>query len=71
MQSDTLEEINLGFIEKLNKSNEILPGGPPCLQELLSQGPLGEGSRNNGLFNIGVYLKKKISRRMARQIRRI
>jgi len=56
---DTLEEINLGFIEKLNKSNEILPGGPPCLQELLSQGPLGEGSRNNGLFNIGVYLRKR------------
>jgi len=56
---DSLEEINLSFIEKLNKSSEILPGGPPCLQQLLSQGPLGEGSRNNGLFNIGVYLRKR------------
>ena len=56
---DSLDEIDLGFIEKLNKSNEILPGGPPCLQELLSQGPLGEGGRNNGLFNIGVYLRKR------------
>ena len=56
---DNLDEIDLGFIEKLNKSNEILPGGPPCLQQLLSQGPLGEGSRNNGLFNIGVYLRKR------------
>ena len=56
---DSLDEIDLNFIEKLNKSNEILPGGPPCLQQLLSQGPLGEGGRNNGLFNIGVYLRKR------------
>jgi len=56
---NNLEEINLSFIEKLNKSSEILQGGPPCLQQLLSQGSLGEGSRNNGLFNIGVYLRKR------------
>ena len=56
---DALEDIDLKFIKKLNKSNEILPGGPPCLQDLLSQGALGEGSRNNGLFNIGVYLGKR------------
>ena len=53
---DSLESLDLTFIKKLNKSNEILPGGPPCLQDLLSKGALGEGSRNNGLFNIGVYL---------------
>ena len=51
--------LDLKFIKKLNKSNEILPGGPPCLQDLLSQGALGEGGRNNGLFNIGVYLRKR------------
>ena len=56
---NSLDDIDLNFIEKLNKSNEILPGGPPCLQQLLSQGPLGEGGRNNGLFNIGVYLRKR------------
>jgi len=56
---NSLDEIDLKFIKKLNKSNEILPGGPPCLQDLLSQGALGEGSRNNGLFNIGVYLRKR------------
>ena len=55
----SLDEIDLKFIKKLNKSNEILPGGPPCLQQLLSQGALGEGGRNNGLFNIGVYLRKR------------
>ena len=31
--------------------------GPPCLQVLLEQG-FPEGTRNNGLFNVGVYLKK-------------
>ena len=56
---NSLDEIDLSFIKKVNKSNEILPGGPPCLQQLLSQGPLGEGGRNNGLFNIGVYLRKR------------
>ena len=56
---DSLESLDLTFIKKLNKSNEILPGGPPCLQELLSKGALGEGSRNNGLFNLGVYLRKR------------
>jgi|TARA_R100001129_G_scaffold186561_1_gene178875 hypothetical protein len=55
----SLDDIKLNFIKKENKSNEILPGGPPCLQDLLSQGALGEGGRNNGLFNIGVYLRKK------------
>jgi hypothetical protein len=56
---NSLDEIDLSFIKKVNKSNEILPGGPPCLQDLLSQGALGEGGRNNGLFNIGVYLRKR------------
>ena len=31
--------------------------GPPCLQVLLKQG-FPQGTRNNGLFNVGVYLKK-------------
>jgi hypothetical protein len=31
--------------------------GPPCLQTLCTQG-FPEGTRNNGMFNIGVYLKK-------------
>lgn len=31
--------------------------GPPCLQTLCSQ-KISEGGRNNGLFNLGVYLRK-------------
>ena len=38
-------------------SSDDAADGPPCLQILLKQG-FPEGTRNNGLFNIGVYLKK-------------
>jgi hypothetical protein len=34
-----------------------LEGGPPCLKILLKQG-FPEGTRNNGLFNVAVYLQK-------------
>lgn len=35
----------------------VVEDGPPCLQILCSQG-FPKGTRNNGLFNIGVYLRK-------------
>ena len=37
--------------------DQRLKDGPPCLQALLRQG-FPQGTRNNGLFNIGVYLRK-------------
>lgn len=36
---------------------EELPGGPPCLQHILLSG-FPEGTRNNGLFNLGVYAQR-------------
>ena len=39
------------------KDNQPMPDGPPCLQHLCQQG-FPEGTRNNGLFNCGVYLRK-------------
>ena len=38
-------------------SGDVIKDGPPCLQQLCTQG-FSEGGRNNGLFNIGVYLRK-------------
>ena len=35
---------------------DILAEGPPCLQHLCRQG-FSEGSRNNALFNLGVYAR--------------
>ena len=42
---------------KPKASDDDLADGPPCLQFLCTQG-FPEGTRNNGLFNIGVYLRK-------------
>ena len=63
--SATLEEFfdiyEKNVVEDLDKIGaeqaEIVPDGPPCLQALCSQG-FPPGTRNNGLFNIGVYTKK-------------
>lgn len=41
---------------KLTKQ-ERLPGGPPCLQLLAERG-FPQGTRNNGLFNLGIYSMK-------------
>lgn len=41
---------------QVNNTGE-LDDGPPCLQVLCGQG-FPEGTRNNGLFNIGVFLRK-------------
>lgn len=45
---------------KINTSfgadESTLEDGPPCLQHLCSKG-FGEGSRNNALFNLGVYAR--------------
>ena len=39
------------------KETKLLQDGPPCLQIICKDG-ISEGGRNNGLFNIGVYLRK-------------
>ena len=39
------------------KESVPMKDGPPCLQHLLKD-KISEGGRNNGLFNIGVYLRK-------------
>ena len=46
-----LEDLDLG-------QHEYFPSGPPCLQILARQG-FPEGSRNNGLYNVAVYLRKR------------
>lgn len=37
---------------------ELFDDGPPCLQHLAQQG-FPQGTRNNGLFNVAVYCRKK------------
>jgi hypothetical protein len=40
-----------------DKPTALVPDGPPCLQTLAAQ-KISEGGRNNGLFSLGVYLRK-------------
>jgi hypothetical protein len=47
----------LDFPEAPKEGETPIKDGPPCLQALCNQG-FPEGTRNNGLFAIGVYLKK-------------
>jgi hypothetical protein len=51
----TPEQIDALKIEE--DPNTPITDGPPCLQTLCAQ-KISEGGRNNGLFNIGVYLRK-------------
>ena len=43
--------------EEKKDADAPIKDGPPCLQSLCNQG-FPEGTRNNGLFNIAIYLKK-------------
>ncbi|NDC25824.1 MAG: hypothetical protein EBZ49_17070, partial [Proteobacteria bacterium] len=43
--------------ETPSKPEQPIKDGPPCLQTLCARG-FPEGTRNNGLFNIGIYLKR-------------
>ena len=49
------EIIKLQILE--NGKKNFLQDGPPCLQ-ILCADKISEGGRNNGLFNLGVYLRK-------------
>jgi len=44
-------------LRKLLKPVDVLKGAPPCLNQLVTQG-FPNGTRNNGLFNLGVYCRK-------------
>ena len=44
-------------IQVSQKTDSPIKDGPPCLQHLCNE-KISEGGRNNGLFNIGVYLRK-------------
>ena len=53
----TEEQLDALLTKESSDVDQKLKDGPPCLQALLRQG-FPQGTRNNGLFNIGVYLRK-------------
>ena len=52
-----VQSLPLNFPEPPKQAESPIKDGPPCLQALCAQG-FPEGTRNNGLFNIGIYLKR-------------
>jgi hypothetical protein len=52
-----VQELPLIVPEPPKQAESPVKDGPPCLQALCAQG-FPEGTRNNGLFNIGVFLKR-------------
>ena len=44
---------------RFEDSKGLFDEGPPCLQQIMANGGLGEGERNEGMFNVAVYLKKR------------
>jgi len=58
-ETSAIEEETLDSLlsEETPTVDEKLRDGPPCLQALMRQG-FPKGTRNNGLFNVGVYLRK-------------
>jgi len=55
--SITGEQLDNLLAKESPEVDQKLKDGPPCLQALLRQG-FPQGTRNNGLFNLGVYLRK-------------
>jgi len=52
-----VQVVPLQMPEPPKQAEHPIKDGPPCLQALCAQG-FPEGTRNNGLFAIGVYLKR-------------
>lgn len=51
-------------VKTVSTNDETLNDGPPCLQHLAGVG-FPEGTRNNGMFALGVFCKKKFGERWA------
>jgi len=57
LYESNVQSLPLNFPEAPKQAESPVKDGPPCLQALCAQG-FPEGTRNNGLFNIGIYLKR-------------
>jgi hypothetical protein len=57
LYDENVQALPLEHPEEVKEAENPVKDGPPCLQALCNQG-FPEGTRNNGLFNIGIYLKK-------------
>ena len=57
-ESIKLTQKQLNDFEVVSTEEDDFKGMPPCLVTLLKM-KIGEGQRNEGMYNVGVYLKKR------------
>jgi len=53
-----VSNLSMVIIEKKQNMHDDFEGAPPCLVTLVSQG-IGEGARNESLFQLGVYARQR------------
>lgn len=51
-----------------NDASKLFPEGPPCLQMLEAKGGFAQGTKRDGMFNVGVYLQKQNKDTWERQL---
>jgi len=56
-KAQTKEQVESIVIKEKTAKKEAFKDGPPCLNKLADEG-FGDGSRNNGLFNVAIYHKQ-------------
>lgn len=56
ISADTLHGITIVVPDD---AHSLFPDGPPCLQFLAANGGFPDGTRNDGMYNAAVYLKKR------------
>lgn len=58
VEPDKLAEIRVKKPTAAKRAKTPFADGPPCLQHMVAQGPIGQGGQNNTLFHMGVYYKR-------------
>ncbi len=53
------------------EGTSVFSDGPPCLQTIAAHGGFREGERNQGMFNVAVYVKKKHPRDWERHLEQL
>ncbi|MER8853011.1 hypothetical protein NKH94_15590 [Mesorhizobium australicum] len=55
----SVTEDELVTVDVTNDDNDMFADGPPCLRHLASNGGFPDGTRNDGMYNVAVYLKMR------------
>jgi len=57
----TEEELGAIEIKSDEKVTDMFEGAPPCLKMLFTLGGFPDGTRNQGMFSVGIYLRKRFA----------